>query len=293
MDFNSVNTNSTDEVMKYTTEFFSWDNLKLILNELLNWCAKVVGNIIFAIIIWLVGKKILKYIVKILSTAMSKSNMDEGVSKFILSIARFVGNTVLILMIVDVLGFETTSLIAIIGSAGIAVGMSLQGSLSNFAGGILILLFKPFVMGDYIIACGQEGTVTSIDMLYTRLLTMDNKVVVIPNGTLSNGNIVNVGSQPTRRLDISIGISYGADLKLAKETLMGLLKAHPMILQERDIQVIVTSLDDSSVTLETRAWVSTSNYWNARFDLIEKYKLTFDEKGIEIPFNQMDVHIKN
>jgi small conductance mechanosensitive channel len=128
-------------------------------------------------------------------------------------------------------------------------------------------------------------------MLYTRLLTPDNKVVVIPNGTLSNGNIVNVGKQPTRRLDIQIGISYGADLKLAKKTLKEILEKNAYVLQDRDIQVLVASLDESCVTLETRSWVNSSDYWPARFELLELYKLTFDEKGIEIPFNQMDVHI--
>ncbi len=287
----AVDTSSAENIVKNTTEFFTTNDLKSIFDQFLSWCAGLVGNVVLAIIIWFVGKKIVKYLVKLLAKALDKSTMDKGVVKFVLSIARFLGNVILVLMVVDVLGFETTSFIAILGSAGLAVGMSLQGSLSNFAGGILILVFKPFTIGDYIVSGGNEGTVTTIDMLYTRLLTPDNKVVVIPNGTLSNGNIVNVGKQPTRRLDIQIGISYGADLKLAKKTLKEILEKNAHVLQDRDIQVLVASLDESCVTLETRSWVNSSDYWPARFELLELYKLTFDEKGIEIPFNQMDVHI--
>ena len=226
-----------------------------------------------------------------LGKALDRSRLDEGVTKFMLSLSRFAGNVVLVIMIIDILGFDTTSFIAVLGSAGIALGMSLQGSLANVAGGILILLFKPFAVGDYIVAGGYEGNVTTIDLLYTKLITIDNKMVTIPNGTLSNSSIVNVASQPQRRLDIQIGIGYSSDLKLAKRLLLDAMNKQAGVLTDKDIMVVVKSLDDSCVTLETRCWVMTSDYWNVRFALLEGYKETFDDNGIEVPFNQMDVHI--
>ncbi|MGN0407497.1 MAG: mechanosensitive ion channel family protein [Bacteroides sp.] len=266
--------------------------LELLMQQFLTWCAGTVAAIITALIVWVVGKKLIKYIIKLLERALGRSSLDAGVIKFSISLARFTGNVILAIMIVDILGFETTSLIAVLGSAGIAIGMSLQGSLSNFAGGILILLFKPFVIGDYIVSGGLEGTVTAIDLLYTKLITIDNKSVTIPNGTLSNSSIVNVGSQPVRRLDIQIGISYNSDIKKAKQLLTDVINAQDMVLKDREITVIVKSLDSSCITLETRNWVDTSDYWNLRFSLLEKYKEIFDENGIEIPFNQLDVHVK-
>lgn len=170
--------------------------------------------------------------------------------------------------------------------------MSLQGSLSNFAGGILILIFKPFKVGDYIIVGTNEGTVKSIEILYTRLVTIDNKVVMLPNGSLSNSSIVNVGAENTRRIDIQIGIGYSSDIPKAKKLLEQVINSEKGILKDKDILVVVKSLDESCVTLETRAWVNTADYWNVRFNLLERYKNIFDENGIEIPFNQLDIHMK-
>ena len=171
--------------------------------------------------------------------------------------------------------------------------MSLQGSLSNFAGGVLILIFKPFKVGDYIVVGNYEGTVRTIEILYTKLTTVDNKVVMLPNGTLSNSNIVNVGAEDFRRLDIEMSIGYSSDLKLAKTLLNTIVNNNPAVIKDRDIKVIVKSLDESCVTLETRVWVKTEDYWDTRFTLLEEYKAEFDKNGIEIPFNQMDVHIIN
>ena len=170
--------------------------------------------------------------------------------------------------------------------------MSLQGSLSNFAGGILILIFKPFRIGDYIVVGSNEGTVVSIEILYTKLKTVDNKIIMMPNGALSNSNITNVGVEGTRRLDMQIGISYGSDIKQAKSILKGILENYPTIDKTKDIMVVVKDLDASCVTLETRAWVSQADYWDTRFELLELYKKEFDENKIEIPFNQLDVHMR-
>lgn len=279
------------EVVEETQRFFTMNDMRTILDKFIEWCASTVGTIVWALIVWVIGKKILKALLKVLGKALDRSRLDEGVTKFMLSLSRFAGNVVLVIMIIDILGFDTTSFIAVLGSAGIALGMSLQGSLANVAGGILILLFKPFAIGDYIVAGGYEGNVTTIDLLYTKLITIDNKMVTIPNGTLSNSSIVNVASQPQRRLDIQIGIGYSSDLKLAKRLLLDAMNKQAGVLTDKDIMVVVKSLDDSCVTLETRCWVMTSDYWNVRFALLEGYKETFDDNGIEIPFNQMDVHI--
>ena len=279
------------EVVEETQRFFTMNDMRTILDKFIEWCASTVGTIVWALIVWIIGKKILKALLKVLGKALDRSRLDEGVTKFMLSLSRFAGNVVLVIMIIDILGFDTTSFIAVLGSAGIALGMSLQGSLANVAGGILILLFKPFAVGDYIVAGGYEGNVTTIDLLYTKLITIDNKMVTIPNGTLSNSSIVNVASQPQRRLDIQIGIGYSSDLKLAKRLLLDAMNKQAGVLTDKGIMVVVKSLDDSCVTLETRCWVMTSDYWNVRFALLEGYKETFDDNGIEIPFNQMDVHI--
>lgn len=279
------------EVVEETQRFFTMNDMRTILDKFIEWCASTVGTIVWALIVWVIGKKILKALLKVLGKALDRSRLDEGVTKFMLSLSRFAGNVVLVIMIIDILGFDTTSFIAVLGSAGIALGMSLQGSLANVAGGILILLFKPFAVGDYIVAGGYEGNVTTIDLLYTKLITIDNKMVTIPNGTLSNSSVVNVASQPQRRLDIQIGIGYSSDLKLAKRLLLDAMNKQAGVLTDKDIMVVVKSLDDSCVTLETRCWVMTSDYWNVRFALLEGYKETFDDNGIEIPFNQMDVHI--
>lgn len=274
------------------TKFFSIAHLKSLLNELGNWSVSLVGKIIIAVLIWVIGKKIIKLLDKLVKKMLDRSSLDKGVVNFAVSVLKFVMYAVLVMIVVDKLGFQTTSLLTLFGSAALAIGMSLQGSLSNFAGGILILIFKPFKVGDYIIVGDKEGTVKSIEILYTRLITIDNKVIMLPNGSLSNSSIVNVGAENTRRIDIEIGIGYSSDIPKAKKLLEEVINKENGILKGKEVLVVVKSLDESCVTLETRAWVNTSDYWNVRFDLLEKYKNIFDENGIEIPFNQLDVHMK-
>jgi len=272
--------------------FFTMENIKAVLNQLVKWGVDLIIDIIIALIIWKVGKVLIKWSVQICSKALEKAGVDLGVNKFICSILRFGIYAIMIIIILDVLGIQTASLIAVFGSAALAISMSLQGSLSNFAGGILILLFKPFRIGDYIIVGSYEGTVVSIEILYTKVKTVDNKIIMMPNGALSNSNIVNVGIEGTRRLDMQIGISYSSDVKQAKNILKGILENYPAVDKTKDIAVIVKDLDASCVTLETRVWVSQQDYWDTRFELLELYKKEFDSKGIEIPFNQLDVHMK-
>lgn len=248
-------------------------------------------RIIFVLLIWFIGKKIIKILINFTSKSFTKANMDLSLSKFLISLIRFTLHAVLVISIIGAIGIETTSFVTIIGSAGLTLGLSLQGSLSNFAGGVLILLFKPFKVGDYIIACGNEGTVNSIDLLYTKLFTVDNKTITIPNGTLANNNIVNVSSQSERRVDVSIDVSYSTDLKRAKSILTDVINANELVLKDKEITVFVDNLGASSITLSTRCWVSSANYWTVMWSLREDFKYAFDENDINIPFSQMDVHI--
>lgn len=182
---------------------------------------------------------------------------------------------------------------ALVGSVGLTVGMALQGSLSNFAGGVLILVLKPFVVGDYVVAQGLEGTVTKIDLFYTTILTTDNRTVVMPNGALSNGNIVNVTHEPVRRLDLIVPIGYGDDIRQVKAILLGIADHHAeRILQDRDIAVMVGDFGDDAVEIAFRVWVKKEDYWALRSDLLEDIKYTFDEQHITIPFHQFDVFMK-
>ena len=264
-----------------------------IVVQITHWGLSGIWKIVFALLIWFIGKKLISLSLKLLRKVFDRGSIDLGVVNFTMSIIKFALYAVLILMVIDELGIQTTSLITVFGSAALAVGMSLQGSLSNFAGGVLILIFKPFKVGDYIVVGNYEGTVRTIEILYTKLTTVDNKVVMLPNGTLSNSNIINVGAEDFRRLDIEMSIGYSSDLKLAKTLLNTIVNNNPAVIKDRDIKVIVKSLDESCVTLETRVWVKTEDYWDTRFTLLEEYKAEFDKNGIEIPFNQMDVHIIN
>jgi small conductance mechanosensitive channel len=253
-----------------------------------------VKTIIFVILIYLIGRKLIKFILKILKRSFERAGMDVGVSMFLCSAVKIVLNAVMILIIVDVLGIETTSIVAIVGSAGLAVGLALQGSLSNFAGGVLILLLKPFRVGDYIIEDnkGNEGTVAKIDLFYTYLTTVDNRVVVIPNGTLANTSLTNVTAETVRRLDLNISVSYQEEVDEVKEVLRRILVSHSKVLQEKEISIFLNKFDASSVDIGMRMWVNAADYWNTRWDLMEQIKKEFDRLGIEIPYNQLDVTIK-
>lgn len=280
------------EKTKEAEAFFTSENIKTVLMQVIDWCADKLLQIIAAVIVWKVGKMLVKWLMKLCTKALDRGGFDTGVVKFIVSVVKYASYAVIFLIILDILGFQTASLIAVFGSAALAVSMSLQGSLSNFAGGILIMIFRPFKVGDYIISGSCEGTVASIDMLYTKLKTADNKVIMMPNGTLSNSNIVNVGAEGVRRLDLQIGISYGSDVTKAKQLLRDIITEYPSVDKNREISVILKSLDASCVTIETRAWVSQDAYWDTKFILLEKFKQVFDQNGIEIPYNQLDVRIR-
>ena len=251
-------------------------------------------RILFAILMIIVGKIIIKLLLKICDRFFDRAGTEISVRKFLNSFIKAVLYIVSILVVCAQVGIETTSFIAVMGSAGLALGLSLQGSLSNFAGGILILLLKPFVVGDYIIdgGSGKEGKVSRIDLFYTHLITPDNKMVVIPNGTLANSNLTNLTTFDKRRVDIMVGISYSSDIKKAKELLEEIADKCQYVLKEEKVEVFVNSLDSSQVTLGIRVWTKTTDYWDALFQLNETIKYTFDENDIEIPFDQLEVHVK-
>ncbi|MCI9125179.1 MAG: mechanosensitive ion channel [Eubacterium sp.] len=251
-------------------------------------------QVVLAVLLYLIGKRVISFLRKFLRKSLERRGVDIGVRQFLDSIMRYSLHFVLWLMILTLFGITTASVVALLGSAGLTLGLALQGSLANFAGGVLIMLLSPFHVDDYIIAggTGHEGMVKEISIFYTKLMTPDNQTVLIPNGKLTDGAIVNVTGQQTRRVDILVGISYQADLKKAKELLSGLVEKESRILPGQPVNIFVSDLADSCVELGCRFWVKSEDYWQTRWDTLESVKLLFDEHGIEIPFPQMDVHIK-
>lgn len=251
-------------------------------------------SVLLALLVFAIGAKLIGWLRKIVRRSLQRSSVDKGVEQFVDSVLKVVLYALLLFSIGKNFGMDTTSVAAVLASGGVAIGLALQGSLSNFAGGVLILLLKPFVVGDYIIEDTNkcEGTVKEIQIFYTKLVTVDNKTVVIPNGTLANSSLTNLTAQEKRKLDLRVDIAYDADLKKAKEVIETLLREEEDILQEEEIQIFVDSLGNSSVVLGVRAWVKTEDYWTVRWRVLENIKLTLDENGIEIPFQQVTVHME-
>lgn len=249
-------------------------------------------NVLIAFVIFFIGKILIGILMKICRKFFSRTRLEISVSKFLLSLIRAIAYIILVLVMLETVGVKTTSFVAVLTTAGLALGLALQGSLSNFAGGVLILILKPFKIGDYIITSmdGLEGTVLKIDLFYTTLVTVDNKMNIIPNGTLSNASLTNVTAFETRRVDFEFGISYDADIDLAKRIMEECAKADDLVIQNKEIFAFVSNLDASQVTLGLRVWSVTSDYWTVKFNLTEEIKKKFDEAGIEIPYNQLVVH---
>lgn len=250
-------------------------------------------RVVLAALAFLIGVQLIRLIRHVLKKALGRSRVDGSAVSFIDSFVKFGMYFILVLTIASGLGVDAASIIALLGSASVAIGLAVQGSLSNFAGGVLLLILKPFAPGDYIRdGAGNEGTVETIDVFYTHLITPDHKSIVLPNGTLANGTITNYTQSPTRRLDISVGISYKDDIKRAKEVLINLLKADSAVLKDEDMMVFVDTLGESSVILNLRCWTLQSDYWTAKWRLTEEAKYALDEAGINIPYPQIDVHVE-
>ena len=250
-------------------------------------------KVLLALIFFFVGGKIIKWIRKIVRRSFERTGADTGVMQFVDSMLKFGLYALLIFMIATNFGVESSSVAALIASAGVAVGLALQGSLSNFAGGILILLLKPFAVGDYIAVTqeGIEGTVKEIQIFYTKMATVDNQTVVVPNSILTSNSLTNVTARPERKLDLKVGSSYDADMKKAKQIVEDMLRSDPSVIQDEEIMVFVSDLADSAVIIGLRAWVKTEEYWATRWRLLEQIKTAFDEAQIEIPYNQLTVHM--
>lgn len=249
---------------------------------------KLVG----AIITLLIGLWIIKILQKAVVKAFDKREMEPSLKGFLKSMIGMLLKILLIVSVVGMLGVEMTSFIAILGAAGLAVGMALSGTLQNFAGGVMILLFKPFKVGDFISAQGHMGSVNEIQIFNTILKTPDNKTIIIPNGGLSTSSMTNFSTEPRRRVDFVFGIGYGDDVDKAKKVLLDLINQDSRILKDPEPFVAVTELGDSSVNIVVRVWAEAANYWGIYFSLNENVYKTFDKEGLNIPFPQMDVHIQ-
>lgn len=277
------------------------DNIKEILNlkeYMAGQIPAIVGfglKVVLAIIVFFVGRKLIRWAVKLMKRSMERARLDEGVVQFACSAGKAVLYTMLIFNIAVSLGVTESSVAALLGAAGVAIGLALQGGLANLAGGVLLLVFKPFVVGDYIIQNQQngcEGTVARIEMCYTTLLSIDNKKIVVPNGTLSNSTIINVTAKETRKLEIKVGISYESNIQKAKEILEKILLEDPDTQGDRsEMVVFVDQLADSAVIMGLRVWVPTDSYWSVKWRLNQKIKEEFDAQGIVIPYNQMDIYV--
>lgn len=250
-------------------------------------------RVLMAVIVFLVGVQVIRLVRRIVRRSLKRGNADVGVMQFLDSFIKAVMYILLVFMIASGFGLDATSVVALLGSAGVAIGLAVQGSLSNFAGGVLILLLKPFRVDDYIKVDneGHEGTVKEIQLFYTKLSTPNNHVVIIPNGALSNSSILNMSTLTERRMDILVGISYDADIRQAREVIMRVLEEDDAVLTSRDRRVFVEELADSGVNLNVRCWADNDEYWECKWRITEKIKYALDDAGISIPYPQMDVHL--
>lgn len=277
-------------VQGFFDKFVTWDYWESKLPLIGNFA----GRVLLAILVYIIASKLIHKLCKFIVMSMKKANADTGVTQFVSSFVKAALYGLLIITIATSFGVKESSIAALLASSGVAIGLALQGGLSNLAGGVIILILRPFSIGDYIIECTdkQEGTVVKIDLFYTTLSTVDNRRITIPNGNLTSASIVNVTARDQRKLEIKVEIAYSADLKKAKGILERLLHEDENILSDQEMQVFVDELGASGIMLGLRAWVSTDQYWPTKWRLNEEIKLAFDEENIEIPFPQMDVHIR-
>lgn len=250
-------------------------------------------RVVLALVLFAIGSRIIAVIRRIIKRALEKSSASTEAEQFLDSAIKAFLYVILVFMILQLFGVDAASIATVIGSVGVTVGLAIQGSLTNCIGGILILTLKPFKVGDYIIedTHKNEGVVQQISIFYTKLATFDNKIILIPNGTLANSSLTNVTDEPVRRVDFMVGISYESDIRKAREVVQELANAHPLILKDRDVSVYVDQLGDSSVVLGVRFWTKKEDYWQARCEMLENVKYGFDETGVSIPYNQLDVHL--
>ncbi|MDX8045271.1 mechanosensitive ion channel [Gracilibacillus sp. S3-1-1] len=249
--------------------------------------------IVYAILILIIGFPVIKFIMKMVSSRIEKTKLDESLKPFINSVISAILKILLVLSVIATLGVEITTFAAILGAAGLAIGLAFQGTLANFAGGVLLLTLRPFNVGDYIEGAGYSGTVKGIQILYTELITPDNKVIFIPNGNLSNAGIVNYTVNDTRRVDFTFGVGYETDTKHVLQTLESVVRNHSLVLQDPEPFIRLSAHGDSAVEYTVRVWVNADDYWDVHFDILEQVKTKFDQENISIPYPQMDMHVSN
>lgn len=265
-------------------------DIEQLLSKLLDWGIEVGKNLLGAIIIYIVGRFIIKQLGRLLARILEKRKLEISVQTFLRSLVSILLNLILAFAIVSRLGVETTSFAALLASAGVAIGMALSGNLSNFAGGLIILIFKPFKVGDYIEGQNANGTVREIQIFHTILTTVDNKVIYVPNGALSSNAITNYSKQETRRAEWVFGVEYGEDFEKVKAVLQRIIDADPRILKDPAPMIALGALSASSVDIKVRAWAKTADYWDVYFDMNKIVYDTFNKEGIGFPFPQLTVH---
>ena len=264
-------------------------NTEKWLQLALDYGLKILG----AVVIWIIGSWVIRKLLKTTKKLMFKRDYDESLQKFLLNLLGWILKIVLIVVVLGTVGVETTSFAAILAAAGLAIGLALQGSLGNFAGGVLIMIFKPFKIGDLIEAQGEVGVVKEIEIFTTKLTGLSNREIIIPNGSLSNGNIINYTTEGTRRVDLTFGVGYDSDIKKTKEVLMNVLTSHPKVLKDPAPTVNVSELADSSINFAVRPWTLTADYWPVYFDITEQTKEALDAAGIDIPYpHQVEIQKK-
>jgi small conductance mechanosensitive channel len=261
--------------------------LSYLMQFLTTWGLKLLG----AIIVLIVGAKGIKILVKFIKTSPTLDKLDDSLRSFFASFATIMLYVLLVITIAMILGVPATSFITILASCGVAIGLALQGSLSNFAGGLMILFFKPFKVGDYIEAAGEEGFVAEISVVYTVILTTDNKRITLPNGSLTNSAITNYSSEENRRVDLTFSADYENDVEKVKGVIMDVIQNHPLALKDPAPFVRLSSHADSALNYTARVWVKSADYWDVYFDLTESVKIAFDKNDISIPYPQLDVHV--
>lgn len=265
------------------------------MESLLDWLTHKLFDIGIALVCLWIGIKVCKLILKVIKNSFNKANMEDSVEGFLLSLIKGLLYIIVVIMAASIMGFQVTSLVTILGTASLAIGLALQGSLANFAGGVLILIMKPFRVGDYIIENDKkcEGTVISIDIFYTKLKTYDNRVIVIPNGNITANSIINLTAEKYRKLELNVNVAYNSDIKKVKQILGDIITSSEYYEDTMELALYVDSFQDSSIKMGARCFVRTENYWAARWAMLEEIKMKFDENGIEIPFNQMEVLVKS
>lgn len=277
------------------SELSNLDFSKIAMNDVIGYITQFGKNVLVAIIVYFVGRFIIKYTIKALRAVTQKRQVEASLTSFLNSLVSISLNVILAIIIIGILGIDTSSFLAVFASAGIAVGMALSGTLQNFAGGVLILILKPYKVGDYIEAQGFAGTVREIQIFNTVMATLDNQIIIIPNGPLATGSLKNSTTAPTRRVDIDVDVAYGADPDEVRKVLMDIIEADERIMRSGVFAPFIpmTTMGTSGITFQMRIWVKSADYWDVKFDTTEKVYRELGKAGIEIPYPQMDVHIRS